>query len=143
MITTWPAAIKHVAKHLAPNEIIANRIRHLISSQHSHEQQWYDGRTALIAVQSSRSSTSAQVSALLHSISGRSIEAQANDKSANEKELEAYDKKVYAGLTAMAADFDRQLRGIGVPFYSIKHELVHSGRGQGEGWSDQREARQG
>ena len=43
---------------------------------------------------------------------------------ANERELQAYDKKVYAGLLAMAADFDRQLRGLGVPFYSIKHELV-------------------
>ncbi len=52
------------------------------------------------------------------------MEARANDQAANEKELEAYDKKVYAGLMAMAADFDKQLRGLGVPFYAIKHELV-------------------
>ena len=75
-------------------------------------------------MQSSRSSTSAQVSALLNSIGGKSVEAKANDSTSNEKELEAYDKKVYAGLMAMAADFDRQLRGLGVPFYAIKHELV-------------------
>lgn len=47
-----------------------------------------------------------------------------SDPKADQAELEAYDKKVYAGLLAMAADFDRQLRSIGVPFYAIKHDLV-------------------
>lgn len=47
-----------------------------------------------------------------------------SDPRADQAELEAYDKKVYAGLLAMAADFDRQLRSIGVPFYAIKHDLV-------------------
>jgi Protein of unknown function (DUF2458) len=123
-ITTWQAALKHVTKHLASDENFANRIRHLISAQHKHEQQWYDGRLNLISTQSSRSTTSAQVSALLHSIGGRAVGAKPIDTDANQKELEAYDKKVYAGLVAMAADFDRQLRGLGVPFYAIKHELV-------------------
>ena len=123
-ITTWPAALKHVTKHLATDETFASRVRHLIATQHKHETQWYDGRAALVSVQASRSSTSAQVSALLHSIGGKSVEAKAKDVSSNEKEIEAYDKKVYAGLLAMTADFDRQLRGLGVPFYAIKHEMV-------------------
>ena len=47
-----------------------------------------------------------------------------SDPKANQAELEVYDKKVYTGLVAMASDFDRQMRAIGVPFYAIKHDLV-------------------
>lgn len=52
------------------------------------------------------------------------MQAKASDAESNENELEAYDKKVYAGLQAMAADFDKQLRNLGVPFYAIRHDLV-------------------
>lgn len=45
-------------------------------------------------------------------------------KEAGSKELQAYDAKVYKQLLALAGDFDRQLRGLGVPFYAIRHELV-------------------
>ena len=45
-------------------------------------------------------------------------------KDAETKDLQAYDAKVYKQLLALAGDFDRQLRGLGVPFYAIRHELV-------------------
>lgn len=48
----------------------------------------------------------------------------ADDPETNQAELDAYDRRVYAGVMAMASDFDRQLRALGVPFYAIKHDLV-------------------
>ncbi|KAL6246188.1 hypothetical protein RBB50_006423 [Rhinocladiella similis] len=123
-ITTWPAALKHVTRHLLPNEQAANRIRHLISEQHKHERQWWAGREAIVARHQGRAGTSQQVAALLKSLGGKEVPMASSDPKADQAELEAYDKKVYAGLLAMAADFDRQLRSIGVPFYAIKHDLV-------------------
>ncbi|EXJ90531.1 hypothetical protein A1O1_03634 [Capronia coronata CBS 617.96] len=123
-ITTWPAALKHVTRHLVPNEKGAGRIKHLISEQHKHERQWWAGREAIVARQQGRTGTSQQVAALLKSLGGKEVAATPSDPAANQAELDAYDKKVYAGLTAMASDFDRQLRTLGVPFFAIKHELV-------------------
>jgi hypothetical protein len=123
-ITTWPAALKHVTRHLVPNEQAAGRIKHLISEQHKHERQWWAGREAILARQADRSGTSEQVTALLKSLGGKEMPVAPSDPKADEAELDAYDKKVYAGLVAMAADFDRQLRAVGVPFFAIKHDLV-------------------
>ena len=123
-ITTWPAALKHVTRYLVTNEQIAARIKHLISEQQKHERQWWAGREALVARQEGRSGTSQQVAVLLKSLGGKEVPVGPSDPEANQAELDAYDKKVYAGLMAMAADFDRQLRSMGVPFYAIKHDLV-------------------
>ncbi|RMZ84883.1 hypothetical protein DV738_g451, partial [Chaetothyriales sp. CBS 135597] len=113
-ITTYPAALKHVTKHLATSETASTRIRHLISTQHQHERQWHAGREALLALQASRPSTSAQVSALLRSLA----------------ELAAYDAKVHRGLVAMQADFARQLRNLGVPLFAISHDLKKLDKGE-------------
>lgn len=123
-ITTWPAALKHVTRHLVTNEQAAARIKHLISEQHKHERQWWAGREAILARQQGRSGASQEVSALLKSLGGKEVALPPSDPKVNQAELDAYDKKVYAGLVAMAADFDRQLRNLGVPFYAIKHDLV-------------------
>lgn len=64
------------------------------------------------------------MAALLKSLGGKEVALPASDPKVNQAELDAYDKKVYAGLVAMAADFDRQLRNLGVPLYAIKHDLV-------------------
>ncbi len=77
-----------------------------------------------MARQQGRSGTSQQVAALLKSLGGKEVPMASSDPKTDQAELEAYDRKVYAGLTTMAADFDRQLRAIGVPFYAIKHDLV-------------------
>ncbi len=123
-ITTWPAALKHVTRHLVPNEQAAARIVHLISEQHKHERQWWRGREAIVARQEGRSGTSQQVSSLLKSLGVKDVPVALSDPESNQAELDAYDRKVHAGLVAMAADFDKQLRALGVPFYAIKHELV-------------------
>lgn len=131
-ITTWPAALKHVTRHLVPNEQVANRIKHLINEQHKHEGQWWAGREAIVARHNGSSDTSQQVSAILKSLGAnvpqpekpRNAQSDAEQLKVNEAELKTYDEKVYKALLAMTADFDRQLRDMGIPFYAIKHELV-------------------
>ncbi|RMZ92353.1 hypothetical protein DV736_g447, partial [Chaetothyriales sp. CBS 134916] len=83
----------------------------------------------LVALHESRRSTSAQVSALLRSLGGKDTTATTNNNTSssgetnNQAELDAYDAKVYRSLVAMQADFDRQLRSLGVPFFAISHDL--------------------
>ncbi|KAI1628042.1 hypothetical protein EDD37DRAFT_647701 [Exophiala viscosa] len=123
-ITTWPAALKHVTRHLVTNEQASARIKHIIAEQHKHERQWWAGREAIVARQQGRTGKSQEVAALLKSLGGKEIAVAPSDPKANQAELDVYDKKVYSGLVAMASDFDRQMRAIGVPFYAIKHDLV-------------------
>lgn len=123
-ITTWPVALKHVTKYLVPDERVSARIKHLITEQHKHERQWWAGREAIIARQEGRAGTSQQVVALLQSIGGKTVPVAPSDPKLNAAELAAYDKKVFAGLVALASDYDRQLKNLGVPFYSIRHDLV-------------------
>ncbi len=90
-------------------------------------------------MQASRNSTSLRVSALLSSIGGKttlnhakpspnpsssSSKDETSEIEKNAQELRDYDRKVYAGLVAMTADFDRQLKALNVPFYAIRHDLV-------------------
>ncbi len=130
-ITSWPAALKHVTRHLASNDKVATRVKHLINEQHKHEREWWAGREAIAERHQGRPGTSQQVLAILQSLGAnvptspdRASLPDAEQKKANEAELKAYDEKVYKALCAMAADFDRQLREMGVPFYAIKHDLV-------------------
>lgn len=123
-ITAWPAALKHITKHTISDELTVSKIRHLISEQHKHEQQWWAGREAIMARHSGRADNQAKVADLLKSLGGLSVPVAPRDPAADQAELDAYDKKVYKGLTDMAADFDRQLRRLQIPFFAIKHELV-------------------
>lgn len=53
-IITWPPALRHVTQHLVQNEEVMLRIKHLISTQHSHERQWWAQREALLKTQRGR-----------------------------------------------------------------------------------------
>lgn len=123
-ITTWPAALKFVTKHIISNEKAIAKIKYLISEQHKHERQWWAGREAIVARHAGRAGNQAKVADLLKSLGGASVSVAPQDPQANQAELEAYDKKVYKSLKDMTADFDRQLRNLQIPFFAIKHDLV-------------------
>ena len=65
-ITTWPPALRHVSKLLARNEVIADRIRKLVKSQHDHEKQWVKGREALVQLQENRVDGRSKVADVLY-----------------------------------------------------------------------------
>lgn len=97
-ITTWPAALKHVSRHLVPNIKFNERIKHLVAEQHKHERQWWAGREAIVARHNGRSGNSQRVADLLKSLGGASVQVADRDPKADEAELEAYDRKVYSTL---------------------------------------------
>ncbi|KAK5093375.1 hypothetical protein LTR70_004747 [Exophiala xenobiotica] len=123
-ITTWPAAIKHVTKYLSTNEKVMSRIKHLINEQHKHEEQWWTQRQAIVTKHAGRAGNQSKVADILKELGGLAAPVVEVDEAADRNELEAFDKKVYRSIMQMAADFDGQLRKMGVPFYAIKHELV-------------------
>ena len=125
-IVTWPAGVRHVARHITTSEAASTRIKHLIASQHKHEREWWTARTAIVKRQSNRTATQAKAADLLKSIGGLVNEqsSDSNDPEVARKELAEFDRKVHSGLVKMVADFDRILRRLGVPFFAIKHELV-------------------
>lgn len=124
IITTWPAAIKHVTKYLSTNEKVMSRIKHLINEQHKHEEQWWAQRQAIVTKHAGRAGNQSKVADILKELGGLAAPVVQVDDAADKNELEAFDKKVYRSLVQMAADFDGQLRKLGVPFYAIKHDLV-------------------
>jgi hypothetical protein len=125
-IVEWPSAIRHVMQHLAPDPSFGAKIRRLITSQHTYEKDWWDKRQDIMARHASRDTSSAQLTNIFASL-GVVVptgNASQRDYESERRELADYDSKVYKQLLAMSGDFDRQLRGLGVPFYAIKHELV-------------------
>ncbi|KAK5957207.1 hypothetical protein OHC33_001578 [Knufia fluminis] len=123
-ITTWPAALKHVTKYLSTNEKVMSRIKHLINEQHKHEEQWWAQRQAIVTKHAGRSGNQTKVADILKELGGLAAPIAQVDEAADKNELEAFDRKVYKSMVQMAADFDGQLKKLGVPFYAIKYELV-------------------
>lgn len=124
IITTWPAAIKHVAKYVVTDEKATARIKHLIKQQQQHEEQWWNQREAIVAKHQNRAGSNTKVADILKELGGLAVPIVKVDDAADKHELEMFDKKVYRSLVQMAADFDSQLRKLGVPFYAIKHDLI-------------------
>lgn len=65
-ITTWPPALRHVMRTVGQNEETQLRIRGLIRSQHTHEQQWWRNREALVSRQQSRGEKKKELDAVLY-----------------------------------------------------------------------------
>ena len=132
-ITTWPAALKYVTKHIGPNETLANRIRQLVVEQHEHEERWWAGREAIIKKHTSRISNQQQAADLLQSLGAVPTTLRPINEDSEKLELEDYDKKVYGELLKMTAAYDRKLRAMGIPFFAIKHDQVLTGNRKDQG----------
>lgn len=144
-ITTWPAALKHVTKYLMNDDQFTARVKHLISEQYKHEEQWWNQRQEIINRHSNRSGNQLKVAGILKELGGLAMPMVKVDEAADKNELEAFDKKVYKSMVQMTANFDGQLRKLGVPFYAIKHELVildHEKQSNSSGKLDKGELRE-
>ena len=53
-ITDWPAALRHVMRTVARHDATMARVKRMIRVQHEHEEQWWDGRLALLRKQEGR-----------------------------------------------------------------------------------------
>lgn len=85
----------------------------------------------MISKQSGRAEGKKTVDNLLKSLGGNvgtsTNQVTAPSSEQNAEELRTFDGKIYKALTEMSRAIDSELRGMGVPFFAIKHDLVALG----------------
>ncbi|CAI7593946.1 unnamed protein product [Penicillium glandicola] len=123
-ITTWPAALRHVMRTVGQNEETQARIRGVIRSQHRHEQQWFHAREALLKQQQGRPEKQRELDAVLRSIGAPVKEEDGSTEKEFAAEIATYDAKVYRAAVQMADAIVAELRGLGIPFFTLRKELV-------------------
>ncbi|KAI4132317.1 MAG: hypothetical protein LQ338_000778 [Usnochroma carphineum] len=136
LITTYPPALRHTTKLLSSSPTTVSRIRHLIHTAHQHERSWYSGRETLLKQLSGRDASRKQLDTVLASLGGATTtshsSAPGEEKVDVEKELEVYDRKVYRAYGEMVKATQRELRGLGIPFFGIEGALVVREEGEKE-----------
>lgn len=117
----------------------------MIKIQHEHEEQWWNGRNALIEKQKGRKEGQKKLDEVLKAIGG-AISTQPVNNTPEEllKELETYDMKVHRAQLHMVREFSTRLKDYGVPFFGTKGELINrankNSSSTGEDFSSEKEA---
>ncbi|KAG9233870.1 hypothetical protein BJ875DRAFT_30934 [Amylocarpus encephaloides] len=124
-IIEWSAGLRCLLKTVARHEHVLNDIRRMIRVQHEHEEQWFKGREALLEKQKSRKEGQKRLDEVFKAIGGAVTTAPA-PKNSDElaRELQTFDMKVYRAQMEMTREMTSKLRGMGVPFFGTKTELV-------------------
>ncbi|KAJ5497019.1 hypothetical protein N7463_009006 [Penicillium fimorum] len=123
-ITTWPAALRHVMRTVGQNEETQARIRGVIRSQHRHEQQWFHAREALLKQQQGRPEKQRELDAVLRSIGAPVKEDDGSTEKEFAAEIATYDAKVHRAAVQMADAIIAELRGLDIPFFTLRKDLV-------------------
>ncbi|KAJ5558711.1 hypothetical protein N7535_009410 [Penicillium sp. DV-2018c] len=123
-ITTWPEALRYVMRTVGQNEETQSRIRGMIRGQHRHEKQWFEGREALLKQQQSRPQKQRELDTVLRSIGAPVKEDDGSAEKQAAAELAAYDGKVHRAATQMTDALMAELRGLGVPFFTLRKDLI-------------------
>ncbi|KAJ5728678.1 uncharacterized protein N7483_003186 [Penicillium malachiteum] len=132
-ITTWPAALRYVMRSVGQNEETQLRVRGLIRSQHSHEQQWWNGRQALLQRQQARGDKKKELDEVLRSIGAPVDSANISTAQEDKAELMNYDFKIYKASVKMADALMAELRGLNIPFFVLRKEIQpSSSKGESE-----------
>ncbi|KAF2645048.1 hypothetical protein P280DRAFT_546444 [Massarina eburnea CBS 473.64] len=123
-ITEWKHGLRCINKVASQNPDFASAVRKLMKDQERNVKDWEAGRARLIDEQSSkRDNEKTHREALsLSGILGNSALLRTPDR--EREELDAYDLKVYRACRLM---FDSQtvaLKGLGVPFFGVRVDLV-------------------
>ncbi|KAL8756962.1 MAG: hypothetical protein Q9184_004337, partial [Pyrenodesmia sp. 2 TL-2023] len=116
-ITTWPPALRHTTHLLSTSPSITSRLRHLITTAHTHEQQWHTGRQTLFRQLTTRSTNIKELDTVLSRLGANinnnfTASAEAVDM---EKELRVYDKKVYKAYREMVSATGVELERLRIP----------------------------
>jgi len=119
-ITSYPAALRHITAHILPDPQKSHRIRRLIQTQHEHERQWWSARRDLLRRISSREEGRKKIDDVLASVGGlvtaEKRPVQDGEMEA-EQELRLFERKVWKAQGDMVRDAERELAGVGVPFF--------------------------
>ncbi|KAN0117576.1 Protein of unknown function (DUF2458) domain containing protein [Hyaloscypha variabilis] len=124
-IIEWSAGLRCVMKQVAKHESILQDVRRMIKVQHEHEQQWWEGRKALIERQKARKEGQKKLDDVLKAVGGNTGAGMSNTSPEElEKELETFDMKVYRAQMQMVKEMSTKLRSLGVPFFGTRTDLV-------------------
>ncbi|TVY33778.1 hypothetical protein LOCC1_G007083 [Lachnellula occidentalis] len=128
-IIEWSAGLRCVMKTVAKHDNIINEIRRMINVQHEHEEQWFNGREALIEKQKGREEGQKKLDEVLKAVGGAISTAPSNNTPEElAKELQTFDMKVHRAQMQMVREMSTRLRGFGVPFFGTKGDLVKPAR---------------
>lgn len=127
-ITAYAPALRYITAHIASNPDFAHRIRHLITTQHQHERQWWQGREELVKKLKGRDEGRRKLDSVLLSVGGKINPITHSDRPP-EEELKLYDRKVRRALGELVAAADKELRRLKVPFFCVEEGLV-CGKGE-------------
>jgi hypothetical protein len=98
----------------------------MMKTQRDNEMQWYTERQSLKRTQSNRAASTAAAHSILASL-GTSFAKPASDTSPQvdkDAELLEFDRKVYAAQQSMEAGLTTELKGLGVPFFGVREDVV-------------------
>ncbi|KAK5107401.1 hypothetical protein LTR62_001305 [Meristemomyces frigidus] len=100
----------------------------MMDLQRKHEIQWYSERQALKQSQISRVGAAARAQSILLSLGTSAAAPEANQQTDAEKaaELAGFDRKVFAAQVKMDEGMGAELKGLGVPFFGTKAEVVRA-----------------
>ncbi|KAL8658561.1 MAG: hypothetical protein Q9202_007528 [Teloschistes flavicans] len=144
-ITTYPPALRHTTSLLTTSPHHVARIRHLITTAHTHERQWYAGRQALVKKLAGRTEARAKLSSVLASVGGAAHHASVGEKRESghgglngrkeggkgeeeeeegKRELRLYDRKVWKAYGEMQRATEAELKTLAIPFFCLADECV-------------------
>lgn len=113
--------MKQVVKH----ENIIQDVRRMIKVQHEHEDQWWEGRKALIERQKARKEGQKKLEDVLKAVGGSTATGTSNTSPEELlKELETFDMKVYKAQMQMIKEMSTKLRSLGIPFFGTRVDLI-------------------
>ena len=97
-----------------------------MEDQKRHELQWYRDRQALKHSQASRATASARAQSILSSLGTRASNGASSAQTQDEKqdELAEFDRKIYTAQVSMENAMTSELKGLGVPFFGTRSELI-------------------
>ncbi|TVY68732.1 hypothetical protein LSUE1_G005691 [Lachnellula suecica] len=136
-IIEWSAGLRCVLRTVAKHDHIIIELRKMIKVQHEHEEQWFNGRKALIEKQKGREEGQKRLDEVLKAVGGAISNTPSNNSPEElARELETFDMKVHRAQMQMVREMSTRLRGFGVPFFGTKGELVKPARKEGDGGAD-------
>lgn len=109
----------------------------MMNDQRNNEMRWYQERQALKQTQANRSAEAAKAHSILKTLNtsfyGSPPEVDSPEVD-QQKEMDAFDEKIYSAQEAMENAMLHELKGLGVPFCGTDPSLiVHDDEDSGEG----------
>ncbi|KAI9744098.1 MAG: hypothetical protein M1818_002250 [Claussenomyces sp. TS43310] len=126
-IIDWSAGLRCVMKTIAVHENVVGDIRRMIKMQHQHEEQWWNGRQALIVKQEARVDGQRKLDEVLRAVGGATFPSNTlTGPEAAAEELKTFDMKVYKAQLQMVKEMSLKLKSLGVPFFGTRVDLVRA-----------------